>query len=447
MVGRLNPTTGVTTEFPIPEGAAEIVKGPDGNLWFDFRSRHALGRVTPAGAVTVFDNLENVGNNSYRGLTSGPDGNLWMSEESGGVPGGYLVVVSPAGQTVATFADPDAPYLLTRGQDGNIWYTEFGLYGYSADGGDRIGRITPQGVITKYQIPTANPHDVGITTGPDGSIWFAELGANRIGRVGEDQAPIARAGGPYSVADGGSLSLNAFGSFDPDHDPLTYTWTINGHAGAATGVSPNVSWATFTGLGLVLGNTYSVSVTVDDGQGHTVTSSPTSLTVVAATPLPGVIEFPLPTPNSGPNAIVAGPDGNVWFMETNRNTLGRITPAGQITEVPLPVASDNASIVFASDGNIWYNTRTDIVEITPQGVLLHDYAIPSASPGNSIGGVSVKLIDSDGSIWYTEAYVSDVIGRITPAGQITEFHSGLNEGAAQLIRGPDGNFWFQATGF
>src|SRR5262245_50737071 len=28
-------------------------------------------------------------------------------------------------------------------------------------------------------------------------------------------------------------------------------------------------------------------------------------------------EFPLPTPNSGPNVIVAGPDGNVWFMETN----------------------------------------------------------------------------------------------------------------------------------
>ena len=33
--------------------AAEIVPGPDGNLWFDFRSRHALGRVTPTGLTAA----------------------------------------------------------------------------------------------------------------------------------------------------------------------------------------------------------------------------------------------------------------------------------------------------------------------------------------------------------------------------------------------------------
>ena len=30
--------------------------------------------------------------------------------------------------------------------------------------------------------------------------------------------------------------------------------------------------------------------------------------------------------------ITAGPDGNVWFTEYNRNRVGRITPAGIVTE-------------------------------------------------------------------------------------------------------------------
>jgi virginiamycin B lyase len=155
-------------------------------------------------------------------------------------------------------------------------------------------------------------------------------------------------------------------------------------------------------------------------------------------------EFSLPTANSQPNFIAAGPDGNVWFAEINRNSLGRITRAGQITEVPLPIPSDNTRFVFTPDGNIWFGTQTDIAEITPQGVLLHDYAIPSASPpGFGADGISITL-GPDGNIWYVEPYTNDLIGRITPDGQITEFP--IPWTAAVIITGPDGNLWFQATG-
>ena len=42
----------------------------------------------------------------------------------------------------------------------------------------------------------------------------------------------------------------------------------------------------------------------------------------------GVItEFPIPTPDSGPRALAAGPDGNIWFSEFNASKIGRITPA------------------------------------------------------------------------------------------------------------------------
>lgn len=47
---------------------------------------------------------------------------------------------------------------------------------------NKIGRITPSGVITEFAIPTANSGPVGITAG-NGSLWFTELLGNKIGRI------------------------------------------------------------------------------------------------------------------------------------------------------------------------------------------------------------------------------------------------------------------------
>src|SRR5262245_60290413 len=51
--------------------------------------------------------------------------------------------------------------------------------------------------------------------------------------------------------------------------------------------------------------------------------------------LPSITEFSLPTPNRGPAGITRGPDGNLWFAEVDAvggDRIGRITPAGQVTE-------------------------------------------------------------------------------------------------------------------
>jgi virginiamycin B lyase len=39
--------------------------------------------------------------------------------------------------------------------------------------------------------------------------------------------------------------------------------------------------------------------------------------------------------NSDPEGITAGPDGNLWFTEFTGNRIGRITPAGTVTEFPV----------------------------------------------------------------------------------------------------------------
>jgi len=55
------------------------------------------------------------------------------------------------------------------------WFTEWS--------GNKIGRITPSGVITEFTIPTPSSNPGGIAAGPDGNIWFIEQNGNKIGQL------------------------------------------------------------------------------------------------------------------------------------------------------------------------------------------------------------------------------------------------------------------------
>ncbi len=95
---------------------------------------------------------------------------------------------------------------------------------------------------------------------------------------------LAKAGCPYTVTYGGSLALDASASGDLNSNALTYSWTINGQANAAAGVQPVLTWAQLQSLGAASGQSFSVSVTISDGNGLVLTSAPVTVTVNQATP-------------------------------------------------------------------------------------------------------------------------------------------------------------------
>lgn len=158
-----------------------------------------------------------------------------------------------------------------------------------------------------------------------------------------------------------------------------------------------------------------------------------------------ITEFPIPSPTSGPESIIAGPDGAMWFAETKSGLqkFGRITTAGAITEFPFATGRPlwPRGMALGSDGALWFtvwagnseNNLEKIGRITTAGaVSLFDLGTFTLPLGIIAG--------PDGALWFTEA---GKIGRITTSGMITEFPiPSPDTSATSLALGTDGAFWF-----
>ncbi|HEU5063413.1 MAG TPA: hypothetical protein VFT79_09725 [Solirubrobacterales bacterium] len=143
-----------------------------------------------------------------------------------------------------------------------------------------------------------------------------------------------------------------------------------------------------------------------------------------------------------PAALVAGPDGNLWFAgyryvpEGFADVVGRVTPGGEVTEFTVGVHSANvglSDIAVGPDGNLWFTEggRPKVGRITTGGqVTEFDLPNPDASPDAIAAG-------PDGNLWFTE-FRGGRVGRVTTGGEVAEFPLGDAYGIAA---GPDGNLW------
>jgi virginiamycin B lyase len=139
-------------------------------------------------------------------------------------------------------------------------------------------------------------------------------------------------------------------------------------------------------------------------------------------------EFPIPTINSFPFGITTGPDGALWFTESNSNKVGRITTAGVITEFPIP--TKGFGITAGPDGALWFTSGNGIGRITTAGAITEF----QAASGDAI------TAGPDGALWFTSG---NGIGRITTTGVIAIFPIPTPNGNPQgITTGPDGALWF-----
>jgi virginiamycin B lyase len=113
--------------------------------------------------------------------------------------------------------------------------------------------------------------------------------------------------------------------------------------------------------------------------------------------------------------ITAGPDGALWFSESdvlktdNANTIGRLTTTGSFTQFSPPTAnSEPQGITVGSDGALWFTEAggNNIGRVTTGGNFT-EFAVPTA---NSVPfGIA---IGPDRTILFTE-FSGNKIGEIT----------------------------------
>ncbi|MGH7267116.1 MAG: virginiamycin B lyase family protein, partial [Candidatus Rokuibacteriota bacterium] len=65
--------------------------------------------------------------------------------------------------------------VITAGPDGNLWFAE--------QFSDKIGRITPAGVVTEFPVSMGSFLPYGIAAGPDGNLWFTLAISSEIGQI------------------------------------------------------------------------------------------------------------------------------------------------------------------------------------------------------------------------------------------------------------------------
>lgn len=266
-------------------------------------------------------------------IVAGTDGGLWIADQTGSLVRADL---TSSGFQRGVFAPGTVPTTLAAGPDGGLWYTDnsntaigrfelrdgatvqvFSLgttvpsfVTSAADGNvwfgsvaqNLYGRVTPGGDVTTRTFPTPNSSPTAATSGPDGALYIAEYGANRIALVSQRDASLVR---EFSTGSAKPTSI-------------------------ATGADGNI-WFAAEGL---IGR-------LDPTTG--------AVTEFAAGTKVG------PLGNAG---LVAGPDGNIWFLDSGGRQVGRITPAGEITMVPVAVPAGTlpCSMTVGPDANLWFTT-------------------------------------------------------------------------------------------
>ena len=87
---------------------------------------------------------------------------------------------------------------------------------------------------------------VSLSNAVDGGRAVTASSSNGVGTIlDDDSAPVADAGGPYTINEDDSLSLDASGTTDGDSASLTYRWDVDGDGDfdeTVTGVQPTLTW-------------------------------------------------------------------------------------------------------------------------------------------------------------------------------------------------------------
>lgn len=272
-------TTGEFAEYLTPtpgSGPFAMSQGADKNFWFTESIANKIGRLTPAGHITEF---------AIPTAASRPTA-IWNGDSSTRL---MWFTESMAGKVASINVDTDSiveygiptpnsdPVSITQDKDGSMWFVE--------QAANKIGTISPTGIITEFNIPTNNSGADDITFVEDGNVWFTEPLAGKIGRVRVPGGSITEFVVPYAnsrpsgITEGDTVNHG----YDGKHDPFKHD-------------DDDQIWFTDSGVNALSGYKYDKHVFVAPIQ--------------------------IPTSAAGTGAVSYGADNNIWFVEETSDKVG-----------------------------------------------------------------------------------------------------------------------------
>jgi streptogramin lyase len=383
-------------------------------------------------------------------VTASPDGSIWaLSTQGSGPDRPIFHYVAGVWTNIV-----GAATRLAVGPDNTLWAVNSagGIYSYkngawtALAGGASDISIGYDGSVYVISNVAGNQYGNGIWHYVSGG-WTQVPGAGVRIAASWDSGTYN-----YNVAPGGFYIINALNSIYYYNTSVGFTQV----PGGAVQLAPTTNGGLFVlgapsssnGEPIFYNNLATGTWTQQNGAGTTIATNSTNLYVTSAAggiyqsavrpPSGTIFDYPTPTANSGPYGITQGPDGNIWFTESNTNTnkVGKITPGGVITEYAAPTTNAFPGDIVSVGGMLWYNDEGNhLTSVTTAGTFTqHTATDPS---GMTVG--------PDGNIWVLEFNGHQVDVYSTAGALLHTYAANTSPSTLQLeeiITGPDGNMWF-----
>lgn len=238
-------------------GPSDIIRGPDGNLWFAEYGLYGTSIGTIANGtthqywVTNNDGVANPLTQYDSPIVAGPDGNIWYAE------GAEFGRMTPSGALLSPISVPESGITLPTPDDaGNIWYfcnsdlegtsdvcrlsaTGYAVSSFSMGANENctpyglalasngvawfpscdtitISSMTQSGTVTTYIMPYEQGAGSGTAVSPDGNVWVTSFFSQTFLL---NPAEYASAGLPI---------------YEPDMRPRGHPRAANGRRGASS---------------------------------------------------------------------------------------------------------------------------------------------------------------------------------------------------------------------
>lgn len=244
---------------------------------------------------------------------------------------------------------------------GNIWFAQHHS--------NEVGKMTPAGVYTGYQVPTASSLMDGIVVDTTRQVvWASETNANKLARIDMTTGAVTELTLPRAASVPGDLVMA----------PDKTIWFTEGYEG-----------------GVARGKIAQLNPDTN-----------------------AVTEFTPPNTPSTCDGIAVAASGAIWFVENDDNSIACYFK-GQFSTFPLPRTSVNpTNIALDSKGLVWvteqYGNALASFDVTKN--TWKEYSIPTL--GGQPSGIA---IDSRDNVWFTEFGPNKIGVLPSGSGAIVDF--------------------------